>query len=240
VNKEREHKPGPGRRRPPGAHLVGRTEACRILGIGKRKLVELGKQHVLPPPLVEPGGVSWYERAAVEKLAATMKKSRLRKTRRSSRPEGVERVSGAQARQITEWLLAGLTVPEIVLRSGKSYETIHHVQRLFRSAQPGAESYDGDEPGYYPELEPVAGQPPTRRPTPAPEQPKGPVKAPRALTPVPAHWFDGAPADSRTPRRAVAAAAATQAHAKTQVPDAWFTGELPSVEDEDDGEREAP
>jgi hypothetical protein len=227
VNKKREHKPGPGRRRPPADHLVGRTDACRILGVHKRKLQELVDEGVLTR-VIDPDRISWFERVALDRLAAAMKKvpQKPHKSRRSTRPEGVERVSGAETRQITEWFIAGLDLAAIAVRSGKRYETIKYLHAQFRRGLPGSVPAGAtlDEPAYYPELEPArtaAAAAPTR----------GLAKARRPT--VPAHWFDGAPSEPH-PRRAAAAAPGASAPTTTPVPDEWFSGELPALDDEDD------
>jgi hypothetical protein len=216
-----------GRHRPPADHLVGRTEACNILGIDKREFRRLEDRGEIKPAVFQPKGVRWFDRDALWRFAAERHRAGKRQRKRASASR-IQRVSGAETRRITEWFIARLSLGEIVLRSGKTYETIQYLHALYRRGLSGApESGEPlDEPGYYPELEPQAS-----RAAGAPGQPKGLAKAPRTGTKVPPHWFDGAPSEARAPQQPVAAAATPRA--KTQVPDEWFTGELPPLDDSD-------
>ncbi len=110
-----------GRHKPPAANLTGRTGACGILGIDKRELRRLEDQGVLRPAMVQPNGVRWFDietvwRLAVERQKAGKKPQR-RVRRTSNLPAGVERVTGAETRRITEWFAAGLSHAEIVVQS---------------------------------------------------------------------------------------------------------------------------
>ena len=73
----------------------------------------------------------WFDveavwRLAVERQRAGTKPQR-RAPRRSSRPEGVERVNGAETAQISQWFSDRLTHAEVVMRSGKTHETIRYL-----------------------------------------------------------------------------------------------------------------
>lgn len=254
MNANRQHKPGPGRRYPPANHLVGRTDALRILGIGKRRFSSLSEQGVLSQAVVIDNGVKWYDRAWLEEFAPTIKKRRQNAPKVSLWPKGVPRVSADEERRITQLLLAGLTLGEIVLQTGKPSETIQHLKKVHRpdlarrelaTALPTGEQV----PDYYPELEPHGAPAKSRRgqaAAPKKEPPKekkalGFTRSPRTLTTVPAHWSEGIDDDApppaapsaQPPAPAADATAAAPRRTLTHVPDAWL-GELPPLDEEDD------
>lgn len=215
-----------GRRQPPSANLTGRAGACRILGLDKRQLRRLEDQGVVQPSVVEPDGVRWFEVDSLRRLAVAMQKAAGRPRRRarakSSRPDGVERVTGAETRQINRWFADGLEHAEVVSRSGKTNETIRYLFAQYvtpsgsRLRATPAPSKAELEPDYYPERDVV---PPVTSSGAAARRAvdlRGPVKAP-------------APPPART-----AAVAASRKPTLTQVPDSWFTDPLPPVEDDDD------
>jgi hypothetical protein len=95
-------------------NLTGRSGACGI-------------HQCLRPAVVQPNGVRWFDIETVWRLAVERQnagKKAQRRAPRRTRPEGVERVTGAETRQITAWFAAGLSHAEIVLQSGKTHETI--------------------------------------------------------------------------------------------------------------------
>src|SRR5271154_1299905 len=97
----------------------------------------------------------------------------------SSHSEGVERVTGAETRQITEWFAAGLSHAEIVLQSGKTHETIRYLYAQYitprgarlRTGAPSGRASALEPPAYYPEHEPSAAAGRPRRAGALPESP---------------------------------------------------------------------
>ena len=77
-----------GRRHPPAANLIGRADACRILGIDKRKLRRLEK-NVLLPAVVEHDGAHWFDVSELRRVAVAIQEGEAR-ARRRSRPSGVQ------------------------------------------------------------------------------------------------------------------------------------------------------
>jgi hypothetical protein len=224
-----------GRHKPPADNLTGRSGACRILGIDKRELRRLEQQGVLQPAVLQPNGVRWFDIDAVWRLAVERqkagKKQQRRARRTSRRPEGVERVTGAETRQITEWFAAGLSHAEIVVKSGKTHETIRYLYAQYitpsgarlRMTAPSSAAPTVEPTGYFPEHEPspTAGRP--RR--------VGPLPAPPSLA-MPGPIVSAAPAPQPQP----AALPATGRRPLTQVPSSWFTDPLPPLPDEDDND----
>jgi hypothetical protein len=182
VNKAPKRAVVGGRHKPPADNLTGRAGACRILGIDKRELRRLEDQGVLRPAVMQANGVRWFDIDTVWKLAIERqkagKKPQRRARRLSSHSEGVERVTGAETRQITGWLAAGLSHAEIVLKSGKTHETIRYLYAQYITPS-GAR------------LRMTAPSPTTATAKPG-RQPPSPVSAPaarRPLRPVPDSWF---------------------------------------------------
>jgi hypothetical protein len=181
VNKAPKRAVVGGRHKPPADNLTGRAGACRILGIDKRELRRLEDQGVLRPAVMQANGVRWFDIDTVWKLAIERqkvgKKPKRRARRMSSHSEGVERVTGAETRQITEWFAAGLSHAEIVLKSGKTHETIRYLYAQYITPS-GARLRMTASP-----------TPATAKPG---RQPPSPVSAPaarRPLRPVPDSWF---------------------------------------------------
>ena len=122
---------------------------------------------------MQANGVRWFDIDTVWKLAIERqkagKKPQRRARRMSSHSEGVERVTGAETRQITEWFAAGLSHAEIVLQSGKTHETIRYLYaqyitpsgaRLRMTAPSSADDARAD--GALPEHEPSPAARPRR------------------------------------------------------------------------------
>jgi hypothetical protein len=131
---------------------------------------------------MQANGVRWFDIDTVWKLAIERqkagKKPQRRARRMSSHSEGVERVTGAETRQITEWFAAGLSHAEIVLKSGKTHETIRYLYAQYITPS-GAR------------LRMTVPSPSTATAKPG-RQPPSPVSAPaarRPLRPVPDSWF---------------------------------------------------
>jgi hypothetical protein len=225
-----------GRRQPPAANLTGRAGACRILGIEKRQFRRLEDQGVIRPSVVEHDGVRWFDIDELRRLAvawqrAAKARSRVRVVK--TRPEGVERVTGAENRQIYRWFDEERSHAEVVQLSGKTAETIRYLHQQWRTPNgcrlraPTAHDREAErEPSaYFPERDMLprarlsgatARQVLARHeavPTPAVHAAPPPVRAKviRAVPPV--------PPDQRT---------------VTHVPDSWFTDELPPLPDDDD------
>jgi hypothetical protein len=225
-----------GRHLPPAEHLTGRAGACRILGIDKRELRRLEDQGVLRPAVVQPNGVRWFDietvwRLAVERQKAGKKPQR-RVRRTSNLPAGVERVTGAETRRITEWFAAGLSHAEIVVKSGRTHETIRYLYAQYitpsgarlQMTAPSPAAATIEAPAYFPEHEPSAAVGSLRaRPLP---------KAPTRVLSAPAAHRAPLPPARKSSSAGVAAAAPRRP--LTQVPDSWFTDPLPPVPDDDD------
>ena len=220
-----------GRHKPPAANLTGRSGACRILGIEKRELRRLEQQGALQPAVLQPNGVRWFDIDAVWRLAVERQKAGKKQQRRARRPEGVERVTGAETRRITEWFAAGLSHAEIVLQSGKTHETIRYLYAQYitpsgarlRMTTPSSAAPTVESTGYFPEHEPppTAGRP--RR--------VGPLPTPPSLA-LPGPIANAAPATQPQ----TAAPPTTARRPLTQVPSSWFTDPLPPLTDEDDND----
>jgi hypothetical protein len=171
-----------GRHKPPAANLTGRSGAAAILGIDRREVRRLEEQGVLRPAVVQANGVRWFDIDTVWKLAIERQKAG-KKPQRRARPksdesEGIERVTGAETRQITEWFAAGLSHAEIVLKSGKTHETIRYLYAQYITPS-GAR------------LRMTVPSPTTATAKPDRQLPS-PVSAPaarRPLPPVPDSWF---------------------------------------------------
>jgi len=66
----RKPKQGGGRRRPPNDALIGRTEVARLLQCNRSTVCGYEKKGLLKPAIIEPDDVRWFEREAVQVLAA--------------------------------------------------------------------------------------------------------------------------------------------------------------------------
>jgi hypothetical protein len=222
-----------GRHKPPAANLTGRSGAAAILGIDRREVRRLEEQGVLRPAVVQANGVRWFDIDTVWKLAIERQKAGKKPQRRArpmtGEPEGIERVTGAETRQITAWFAAGLSHAEVVLQSGKTHETIRYLYaqyitpsgaRLRRTGR--SSTLDPEE--YFPECEPSAGAP---RPWRAGPLPRLPSMAQPARTATPAPSLP--PPRTSSPAKSPAAVR----RPLTQVPDSWFTDPLPSLPDDD-------
>jgi hypothetical protein len=219
-----------GRYKPPSEKLTGRTGACDILGIDKRGLRRLEDKGVLKPAVVQPNGVRWFDIETVWRLAVERQKAGVKprpRTPRSRLPEGVQRVTGTETRRINEWFAAGLSHAEVVMRSGKTNETIRYLYAQYvtpsggrvRMTAPGSANSTLDPPAYFPEHGGAAHAARPVRAEPLPPSPSHalPHRAPTAATrPVPAS------ATPASPRRTL-----------TQVPDSWFTAPISPVADDD-------
>jgi hypothetical protein len=223
-----------GRHYPPSENLTGRSGACGILGIEKRELRRLEDQGVLRPAVVQPNGVRWFDIETVWRLAVERQKAGKKAQRRAprrSRPEGVERVTGAETRQITAWFAAGLSHAEIVLQSGKTHETIRYLYAQYvtpsgarlRMTAPSARPSGAEPAGYYPEHESTTA---TAKPRLA-----GPLPKPPALA-LPGHAPVRDP--SGAPQPSAPASPASPPRPLTRVPDSWFTDPLPPLPDDGD------
>jgi hypothetical protein len=224
-----------GRHKPPAANLTGRSGAAGILGIDRREVRRLEDQGVLRPAVIQPNGVRWFDIDTVWKLAIERQKAG-KKPQRRARPtsdesEGIERVTGAETRQITAWFAAGLSHADVVLQSGKTHETIRYLYaqhitpsgaRLRRTARSPATA-TLEAPEYYPEHEPsaLAGRP--RRAGPLP-------RLPALARPDRTATSGARPPSPRAPSAAPSPAAARRPI--TQVPDSWFTDPLPPLPDD--------
>jgi hypothetical protein len=227
-----------GRHRPPNASLTGRSGACKILGVDKRELRRMEASGVLKPAIVQPNGVRWFDIETVWRLALERfkdRKSRHRPRRPSLRPEGVERVTGAETRQITQWFAAGLSHAEVVVLSGKTHETIRYLYAQYitpngakvrmSSATPGQRAAH-TPPDYYPEDVPELSE---RR-----HGARLPAAPTRALPPALRPGAPPPPGDPPPEPNRVAPATTPQGKALTHVPDSWFTDPLPPDSDDDD------
>lgn len=222
-----------GRHKPPAANLTGRSGAAAILGIDRREVRRLEEQGVLRPAVVQANGVRWFDVDTVWKLAIERQKAGKKPQRRArpmtGEPEGIERVTGAETRQITAWFAAGLSHAEVVLQSGKTHETIRYLYaqyitpsgaRLRRTGRSSAL----DPAEYFPEYEPSAV---ASRPWRAGPLPRLPAMAQPARTASPA-----APPPTPRPSSSAKPPAAVR-RPLTQVPASWFTDPLPSLPDDD-------
>ncbi|MGD0524232.1 MAG: hypothetical protein ABSE49_03755 [Polyangiaceae bacterium] len=232
VNKAPKRAMG-GRHKPPAAHLTGRSGVAAILGIDRREVRRLEEQGILRPAVVQANGVRWFDIDTVWKLAIERQKAG-KKPQRRARPksdesEGIERVTGAETRQITAWFAAGLSHAEVVLQSGKTHETIRYLYaqyitpsgaRLRRTGR--SPTLDPEE--YFPEHEPSAG---AARPWRAGPLPRLPAMAQPQRTASTA-----APPPTPRPSSSAKAPAAVR-RPLTQVPDSWFTNPLPPASDDD-------
>ena len=241
VNKAPKRATVGGRHKPPAANLTGRSGACGILGIDKRELRRLEDQGVLRPAVMQANGVRWFDIDSVWKLAIERqkagKKPQRRARRLSSHSEGVERVTGAETRQITEWFAAGLSHAEIVLQSGKTHETIRYLYAQYitpsgarlRMTAPCPTKETPEPPASLPQHEATAAADRSLRAAPLPKAP--PLAFPERVTTA---------KPGRQPPSPVAAPAALRP--LRQVPDSWFTDPLPPLPDDDDesSSRRAP
>ena len=241
VNKAPKRAVVGGRHKPPADNLTGRAGACRILGIDKRELRRLEDQGVLRPAVMQANGVRWFDIDTVWKLAIERqkagKKPKRRARRMSSHSEGVERVTGAETRQITEWFAAGLSHAEIVLKSGKTHETIRYLYAQYitpsgarlRMTVPSPTTATLERRADFPEHKATAAADRTQRATTLPEAPS--LALPERITTAGPGRQPPAPVSAPAARRPL-----------RQVPDSWFTDPLPPLPDDDDesGSRRAP
>ena len=150
--------------------------------------------------------------------------------RAASRPEGVERVTGAETRQITEWFAAGSLARRDRPAVGQDARDDPLPVRAVRHAERRPVADDGSvharagarAGGLLPEHEATA----------AAEAPaRGPATQAACLGASgtsPARDPSGAPQPPRLRRRASPPPPAPQ------VPDSWFTDPLPPLPDDDD------